>query len=68
MSGVHPSHRDSSSAQSRRSRWRTRAPRIAPGFDQEDEVREKLYAKPALTDRTVEVLGPVERMADRPAA
>jgi len=68
MSGVHPFHRDSSSAQSRRSRWRGRAARIPPGYDQEDEVREKLYAKPAPTERTVEVLGPVERIADRPAA
>jgi hypothetical protein len=68
MSGVYPSHRDSSSAQSRRGRWLSRAPRITPGYDQEAEVREKLYAKPAPTERTVEVLGPVERMAQRPAA
>jgi hypothetical protein len=68
MSGVPPFHRDSRSAQGGRSRWRGRPPRISPGFDQEDEVREKLYAKPAPTERTVEVLGPVERMADRPAA
>ena len=68
MSGVHPFHRDSPSVPSRRNRWRDRGQRSALGFDQEDEVREKLYAKPPPTERTVEVLGPVERMADRPAA
>jgi hypothetical protein len=68
MSGVHPFHRDSSSAQNRRGRWLGRGSRFTPGYDQEDEVREKLYAKPAPTERTVEVLGPVERMAERPAA
>jgi hypothetical protein len=39
-----------------------------PEPDQEDEVRAKLYAKPPLTERTVEVLGPVERLTQRPAA
>jgi hypothetical protein len=68
MSGVSPFHRDSSSARSRRNRWRDREDRGALGFDQEDEVREKLYAKPPPTERTVEVLGPVERLAERPAA
>jgi hypothetical protein len=50
-------------------RWRARAAPIAPpALDQEQEVRAKLYAKPPATERTVEVLGPVARMAERPAA
>jgi len=68
MSGVHPFHRDSSSTRDRRVGWRDRRHRGAAGLDQEDEVRERLYAKPAPTERTVEVLGPVDRLAERPAA
>jgi len=49
-------------------RWRARDEPLAPGVDQEHEVRAKLYAKPPATERTVEVLGPVARIADRPAA
>jgi len=36
--------------------------------DQEDEVRERLYAKPPVNERTVELLGPVSRLEQRPAA
>jgi hypothetical protein len=36
--------------------------------DQEAEVRERLYARPDPTERTVERVGPARRMADRPAA
>ena len=36
--------------------------------DQEDEVRERLYAKPPVNERTVELLAPASRIADRPAA
>jgi hypothetical protein len=39
-----------------------------PARDQEDEVRARLYARPPATERTVEVLGPVEPDAERPAA
>jgi len=64
-------HIDSSDEGSSRwigSRRRARRPSPSPAVDQEQEVRAKLYAKPAATERTVEVLGPVERLADRPAA
>jgi len=46
---------------------RRRAPVPSPR-DQEDEVRARLYAKPPAHERTVELLGPVERIADRTAA
>ena len=36
--------------------------------DQEDEVRERLYAKPPVNERTVELLDPAHRIAHRPAA
>jgi hypothetical protein len=50
-------------------RWRRPRRQVAsPARDQEDEVRAKLYAKPPATERTVEVLGPVEPLAERPAA
>jgi hypothetical protein len=48
-------------------RWRARQEPLPPGVDQEQEVRSKLYAKPPATERTVEVLGPVQRLADRAA-
>jgi hypothetical protein len=48
--------------------WRARVAPLVREFDQEQEVRSKLYAKPPATQRTVEVLGPVERIAERPAA
>jgi len=52
------------------SRWRARRGPLVPADheEQEQEVRAKLYAKPPATERTVEVLGPVQRIADRPAA
>jgi len=49
-------------------RWRARGDTLPGGVDQEQEVRATLYAKPPATERTVEVLGPVERVADRHAA
>jgi len=49
-------------------RWRAPRAPVAPALDQEQEVRAKLYAKPPATERTVEVLGPVARVAERPAA
>jgi hypothetical protein len=41
---------------------------VGPAPDQEAEVRERLYARPAPTERTVERIDRVERIADRPAA
>jgi hypothetical protein len=35
---------------------------------QEAEVRERLYARPDPNERTVERVGPVEPVAQRPAA
>jgi hypothetical protein len=49
-------------------RWRARGALAGGWDDQEDEIRERLYAKPPATERTVEVLGPIERLEDRPAA
>jgi hypothetical protein len=53
----------------RRAGWFARAKAQAPSADhQEAEVRERLYARPDPNERTVERVGPVQRMADRPAA
>ena len=41
---------------------------VGPAPDQEAEVRARLYAKPPPTERTVERIEHVERIADRPAA
>ena len=52
-------------------RRRDRRRRSEPDWshrDQEDEVRERLYAKLPVNERTVELLGPVQRLAERPAA
>jgi hypothetical protein len=48
-------------------RWREGEHLVSPGLDQEQEVRAKLYGKPPATERTVEVLGPVEHVADQAA-
>jgi len=53
----------------RRGGWFTRSKAQAPSTDhQEAEVRERLYARPDPNERTVERVGPVQRMANRPAA
>jgi len=50
-------------------RWRGRGePFDGKAEEQELQVRAKLYSKPPLTERTVEVLGPVVRLVDRSAA
>jgi len=59
---LEPGHR------ARRARWFARAEARAPAADQEAEVRERLYARPDANERTVHRVGPVQRMADRPAA
>ena len=52
-----------------RSGWFARAKTQVPSPDhQEAEVRERLYARPDPNERTVERVGPVEPMAQRPAA
>ena len=54
---------------SRRAGWFPRTKVQMPSPDhQEAEVRERLYARPDPNERTVERVGPVQRMADRPAA
>ena len=72
MTGVPPfgrSKHDDVFVAPRRGRWRGREKYpLGPAPDQEDEVRARLYSKPAPTERTVELLGRVERIADRPAA
>jgi hypothetical protein len=55
------------------SSWRWRRDRLnalslASEPDQEQEVRDRLYARPPLAERTVEVLGPIRQIAERPAA
>jgi hypothetical protein len=53
----------------RRGGWFARSKAQAPSTGhQEAEVRERLYARPDPNERTVERVGPVQRMADRPAA
>jgi hypothetical protein len=52
----------------RRGKWRAVPPPVPSASEQEDEVRARLYARPPATERTVEILGRVERLADRPAA
>jgi hypothetical protein len=69
MAGVPPIDLDrqarAKSPRARRSGWFSRASQEQPAGDQEAEVRARLYAKPAATERTVHI---VERLADRPAA
>jgi hypothetical protein len=57
-------------------RWRAREELLAAALEQEQEtraivqeqeVRAKLYSKPPATERTVEVLSPVEDVADQAA-
>ena len=67
MTGLPQSERDASSRR-RRGRWRAASEAPWSPRDQEDEVRERLYAKPPVNERTVELLGPVTRIAQRPAA
>jgi hypothetical protein len=72
MTGVPPSRwtgrgKDSSS-RTRRGRWRAPTESAWSPRDQEDEVRERLYARPPVNERTVELLGPADRLAHRPAA
>jgi len=63
--GHSPEHRGTA----RRTGWFARSKPPAPSPDyQEAEVRERLYARPDPNERTVERVGPVTRMADRPAA
>jgi len=52
----------------RRARWFARPEAQAPSADQEAEVRERLYARPDPSERTVQRVGPAQRMAERPAA
>jgi len=54
--------------QSQSRRWFARErPRVLSA-DQEAEVRDRLYARPDPNERTVELVGPARRMAQRPAA
>ncbi len=54
---------------SRRAGWFARSKAQLPSADhQEAEVRERLYARPDPNERTVVRVGPMQRMADRPAA
>jgi hypothetical protein len=63
--GHSPDHQQ----RSRRAGWFARPKAQMPSPDhQEAEVRERLYARPDANERTVERVGPVERLADRPAA
>ena len=63
------SHSHDQGAHSRRSGWFARPKDVLPSTDrQEAEVRERLYARPDANERTVERVGPLQRMADRPAA
>jgi hypothetical protein len=75
MSGVTPSDRGyGARAQEpavRRGSWFSRARPELRCDDQEAEVREQLYARPAPSERTVRRVQRLEspgRMADRPAA
>ena len=72
MSGVSPSdcdgRADGPAARVPRSGWFSRSRSVGPAPDQEAEVRARLYAKLPATERTVERIEPVERVADRPAA
>jgi hypothetical protein len=72
MTGEHPIDHDGladvRAARARRSGWFTRPKNLGPTPDQEAEVRARLYAKLPPTERTVERIEHVERIADRPAA
>lgn len=73
MSGEHPidhdgRRADARAARARRSGWFSRPKTLGPAPDQEAEVRARLYAKLPPTERTVERIEHVERIADRPAA
>ena len=72
MTGVPPANwtgrGKDTSERARRGRWRARSEPAWSPRDQEDEVRERLYAKPPVNERTVELLDPAHRIADRPAA
>ena len=72
MTGEHPIDQDGRAerraARARRSGWFSRPRTVGPAPDQEAEVRARLYAKLPPTERTVERIEHVERIADRPAA
>ena len=72
MTGVPPSHwtgrGKDTTPRRRRGLWRAPSEPAWSPRDQEDEVRARLYAKPPVNERTVELLGPASRIADRPAA
>jgi hypothetical protein len=75
MTGVTPNDRTQRSRaterDARRSGWFSR-PKLEVRYeDQEAEVREQLYSRPAPAERTVRMVQPVQqpqRFADRPAA
>jgi hypothetical protein len=52
----------------RRGRWFARERSNARAFDQEAEVRARLYARPEPTERTVELVDRERRLRDRRAA
>jgi hypothetical protein len=54
--------------QSQSRRWFGRVQPRALSADQEAEVRDRLYARPDPNERTVELVGPARRIAERPAA
>ena len=64
----HDGRPDLRAARARRYGWFSRPKNLAPAPDQEAEVRARLYAKLPPTERTVERIEHVERIADRPAA
>ncbi len=78
MSGVSPSDRAGGARAAERGRRRggffSRPKPVAIWEDQEDQVREQLYARPSGPERTVRVVertrppAQVERLAERPAA
>jgi hypothetical protein len=64
----HDGRADPRAARARRSGWFSRPKNVGPAPDQEAEVRARLYAKLPPTERTVERIDTVERIAHRPAA
>jgi hypothetical protein len=78
MSGVPPSERAGGRRAAepgrRRGGFFSRPKPLPPYEDQEDQVREQLYAKPTGSERTVRLVervrppAQIERIAERPAA
>jgi hypothetical protein len=72
MAGVPPIDRDArahaTARRVERRGWFSRPKEFGPTPDQEAEVRARLYAKPPPTERTVERIERVGRIAERPAA